>query len=211
MLKDEKPPKSNPQFSKAQLYIKLFAFVSGNISGFPAYMKDHKFEAVGENRITSYLCVYFEDKIGFLPFRFQNQAPAHDNRTHDIGVFQLKFDGRTFCAIEAKLLSVSSHSNQYVEGNTGGIERFKRNVHGTDLDYSIMVGYIQKENESHWFGRVNNKIDTLANATHDGQIEWSTKDKLKKIGQDLMHYEYESKHTRKGITPIILYHFWVHV
>src|ERR1700722_528906 len=105
MLKDEKPPKSNPSFSKAQLYYKLFAFVSGNISGFPAYMRFNKLEAINENRITSYLCVYFEDKIGSLPFRFQNQAPAQGDRTHDIGVFQLKFDGRTFCAIEAKRLS----------------------------------------------------------------------------------------------------------
>lgn len=30
-----------------------------------------------------------------------------------------------------------------VSGNTGGIERFKKNLHGTDLKYSAMIGYIE--------------------------------------------------------------------
>jgi hypothetical protein len=92
----------------------------------------------------------------------------------------LKVEGhnhRSFFDIECKRLNTSlQHVKQYVSGKTGGIERFKRNQHGTNLKYSAIIGYIENETHSFWFDKINSWIKEKIN--DDNQF-WSNDDLLK--------------------------------
>ncbi len=50
-----------------------------------------------------------------------------------------------------------NREKEYVLGDnltklsTGGIERFKNDVHGVNLDHSAIIGYVQNENGKYWY------------------------------------------------------------
>ena len=46
---------------------------------------------------------------------------------------------------------------------SGGIERFKKGIHGSKLKFAGMIGYIQKEDFDYWFAEVNSWISDLIN------------------------------------------------
>ena len=63
--------------------------------------------------------------------------------------------------IEAKRLSKRHYD--YVQGRTGGIERFKREQEGFDqhLGVSAMLAYVQDNNFVYWYDRINGWIMAL--------------------------------------------------
>ena len=72
------------------------------------------------------------DDFGFIKFTSYRKEDENDD---------------AFFVMEAKRLPTPSKSREkeYVEGNLGGIERFKRGHHGNSLAKSAMVAYIQNE------------------------------------------------------------------
>jgi Uma2 family endonuclease len=88
---------------------------------------------------------------------------------------------------EGKRLTTSlGHQRQreYVIGHAekgkhvpcGGIERFKRLIHGRELSLAGMIGYIQEETPGYWHGQINSWISELSQQQHDP--EWLEQERL---------------------------------
>jgi len=110
--------------------------------------------------------------------------------------------------IEAKRLPPTS-SREYVKGDRGGIERFKKEKHGKKHDIAAMLGYVQGNDFNYWHTKVNSWIDDLRNDSSQNP-GWENQDKLTAVNvADIA--EYTSKHSRKTKEPITLHHFWINL
>ena len=93
---------------------------------------------------------------------------------------------KPFFTIEAKRLTTALSNNrekEYITGNdstklSGGIERFKHNVHGIDLTESALIAYVQKENPTYWFNKINKWINQLITKEIDSTLNWASIDLL---------------------------------
>ena len=178
MLKDNKPiiNKPNPSIKKGSIIKKLLNFLDDTLL---IFQKENKGKVdTPEKELNQKLSLTFEkcsrDKeTGFLfqQETIQKQSKGH-SRSVDIGVFKLNGDlENPIYTIEAKRLTTAFSDNrkkEYVSGNnnnklTGGIERFKHNLHGINLKHSAIVGYVQKENNKYWFKEINKWIMELYN------------------------------------------------
>ena len=133
-------------------------------------------------------------------FRFEPQKGVDFN----ISVAPYQLGSLPIFVIEAKRLDINKRD--YAYGNTGGIERFKRELsgYGKHLLQSAMIGYIQESTIAYWFKRINSWIDNKINEKSD--LVWDNSDKLK---QDEKYADFISKHKRITQPPITLYHFWL--
>ncbi|WP_322549704.1 hypothetical protein [Flavobacterium psychraquaticum] len=183
-----------------------------------------------EKSLTDRLCKHFNRKANSYPFYFhheniENHASGISPQT-DIGTLseneQLIIGDRSygefdsFFSIEAKRLPTPGHNREkeYVVGYErpcGGIERFKKGIHGKKLKYAAIIGYIQSEESNHWFLKINDWISELVLINPD----------LWKVGEQLIKKEsnsdgidkFSSKNFRlngDGEEDFIeLFHFWV--
>jgi hypothetical protein len=108
--------------------------------------------------------------------------------------------------IETKRLRKRS-GRDYVQGETGGIERFKREKHGEMFGIAAMLGYVEEEDFLYWHEKVNSWIDVLINS-EESEIIWDKNDQLIEIAISEIG-EYKSTHKRKRIQDIVLHHFWL--
>ncbi len=173
----------------------------------PEFLLSRNIESTyGEDDISQEISIYLSaecSKDDFdLIFQYKYKK---SRRSVDIGVV-ITGQYEAFFVIEAKILSTEKRK-EYVCGNYGGIERFKREHHGKNLPISAMLGYVKSENVSHWHKKVNKWIDELINKDDDS-INWNENDKLKTIKSKSMP-QYVSEHSRVTETPIKLYHFWL--
>ncbi len=119
----------------------------------------------------------------------------------------------SFFSFEAKILGVKEKSRQkeYVLGSqkaNGGIERFKKRIHGPQLRYGGMLGYVLKHDFNHWHTNVNAWIDE---ELRNGNPLWNDDDRLlvKNTAKLTARYESCSLRTGSNTTPIVLFHLWV--
>lgn len=183
-----------------------------------------------EKSLTDKLCKYFNRNAGNYPFYFhhenvENHASGISPQT-DIGTLSEEeklivgdrsygeFD--SFFSIEAKRLPTpgQNREKEYVIGKdkpSGGIERFKKRIHGKNLKNAAVIGYIQEEEANHWYLKINGWIGELVTSTPN---LWKEEDKLAKqeiklIGLD----KFISKNFRLGVDGqedfINLFHFWI--
>jgi len=137
-----------------------------------------------EKSLTDKLCKYFNRNAGSYPFYFhhenvENPASGISPQT-DIGTLsdneKLVIGDRSygefdsFFSIEAKRLPTpgQKREKEYVIGNdrpSGGIERFKKGIHGKNLKYAAIIGYIQEEDMNHWYLKINEWISELITST----------------------------------------------
>lgn len=189
-----------------------------------------------EKSLTDKLCKYFNRNAGKYPFYFHHENVENPDSGKspqtDIGTLSEKknltigdrnygeFD--SFFSIEAKRLPTPGHKREkeYVIGHidskgdrivNGGIERFKKRIHGKNLKYAAVVSYIQVENANYWFLKINNWIDELI--TSDPNL-WKKDDKLIKQYTDLIGLnKFISKNFRSEVNEqeefINLFHFWI--
>lgn len=199
--------------AKRDVYDALFVFVDDVLFKYKPSIGN-----VGENKITQDLEISLTEKtrVEDAPFAFQNQHEEGRFST-DIGVY-IRSNRYFFCCIEAKRLPtpigkdrdereyvIVDKNNKKFKGN-GGIQRFKEGKHASNLKYSIMIGYVQDDNNSdYWLSKINNWITELANT--DG-VFWSHEDYLKKFTSDKCD-RFLSVHKRKKEEPIILHHYWI--
>lgn len=171
----------------------------------PEFEKDFKTERPKihlEDDISEQLLLYFQEKIKEENLLFSFNAKKGVDFRIQVAPFKLGAD--PIFVIEAKRLSKRHYD--YAKGETGGIERFKRESigFGKHLSNSAMIGYIQELNNEHWLQKINFWIDEAIK--NDTDIIWTEEDKL--IAEnDLSHYI--SKHLRTSGTKITLYHFWL--
>jgi hypothetical protein len=186
--------------------IKILAFLRNNSSGFSRDFKasiatlKQDANIYLENNISNELCFFLNnnaEQSGYL-FGFQANGPDISVRQLGVGVHSL-----ALLFIEAKRLPPTS-SQDYVKE---GIGRFKEEKHGKQHNIAAMLGYVQKEDFSHWFGEVNSWIAALISDTSENP-RWTQEDKIDKIHVADIG-EYQSKHCRITKGPITLHHFWI--
>ena len=194
------------QPSKAQSVV--IDFLKCNL---PLYLSQHDKSLTGEDDISQAIVIFLEtqarqDNSDFL-FCFQYKYIS-SRRSVDIGVVH-KGSFKAFFVIEAKRLP-PANTKDYVQGKTGGIERFKKEYHGKGLFVSAMLGYVQKNGFEYWHSQVNSWIDNLNPNTNDA-ITWCEKDRLGKVESSEDMGLYASAHSRPEEKSIYLYHFWLNM
>jgi hypothetical protein len=188
-----------------------------------------------EKRLNSSLCDFLDCRSRHdLPMaRSKHESPQSGTRTADMGVHgtaETTLIGvrqysiyKPFLVIEAKRLPAPSadREREYVTGTdpssggpTGGIQRFKLGLHGSDVETAAMVAYIQDQPPDHWHSSVNGWIDDLTGVTSTGGCVWSSADKLRPLeSNDHSGTAFSvSIHQRRDecATPEIeIHHLWI--
>ena len=192
----------------------IVSFVDYYISGFIPYYKSQN-SPLGENRITDLLSFYFNMCTqGFAPFFFEkNPTQPLGYRESDLGVYAKDWNMTPLLPIfefEAKKLSSTSAKQEYVYGERGGMERFKREIHSPHLPHCGMFGYMFCNNANYWTVKINDWITTLANQSPIKGIDWRGED-------ELLHYiesvgavtKLTSKNKRVTQTDIVVFHYLI--
>ncbi len=180
----------------------ILVFIKNSLPEFEIVFKQSNIKIHKEDEISKKLSWFFNDKARSQNLFFQ----FNEKKGVDFTIFVDSFNmgASSVFMIEAKRLS--KNHRDYVYGDTGGIERIKREQDdfGKHLNYGAMIGYIQDENQEYWKDKINKWIDELI--SNETEIVWLEEDKLKENDQ-LSHYI--STHSRVSQTQIILYHYWI--
>ena len=221
MLKDSSLSNRLPQYSDLSVpenyeVEQVMSFVDKHILEFPAYYKKHKYSEM-ENWISNLLIRHFnlsnDEAGGFLPYEFSKNPPQTDsNKETDIGVYIDTRDAKPIPLIEfeAKRFSETSNNEQYVYGNRGGIERFKRGHHSSHLKICGMFAYVQSRTIEEWFTKVNGWITKKSDNNIDDSIEWFENELLIKKDSYNLVEKYLSYHHRKKLKDnIFLWHYFI--
>lgn len=206
-------------------------FIEEHLSDFADKIKGET--SISEKALTDKLCKFLNRKAGNYPFYFHHEN-VEDHSTGispqtDIGTVSRsehltvgdrnygEFD--SFFSMEAKRLPTpgQNREKEYVIGYdkpNGGIERFKKGIHGRNLKYAAIIGYIQKDDLEFWFLKINDWIEELINLSNS---KWFGEDKLNKIVEvsDNRYARLESNNLRIDVEPNIerirLLHFWISI
>lgn len=203
----------------------IFDYVSTILVDFKASSVEN------ENTLTNRLCIILnQHKPEAYPYFFhhQNLENEVENTSTDFAVFgTLSYTNisstSALIKFEAKRLSTDlpkRREREYIIGeylhgeqlhNTGGIERFKNERHGQDVNIAGLIGYVQTESFSYWFDMVNAWIQSEIESSHDKSLHWDEDDKIKliKSGKHLASYKSKSRRISKGI--IELRHLWINI
>lgn len=226
MLKDNHNSVSNipnPSIKKGTIKEKLIVFLEETLYKFQDHFKGKVNES--EENLNEQLgktLSYFSKNQAFI-FQAetkQKQQKGIDRRV-DIGVFRHFSAPNPFFTIEAKRLTTSIPKNrekEYVVGSdltklSGGIERFKHNVHGVNLDNSAIIGYVQNEDVNHWYNTINNWIQELIDGKIESPLNWISNDLLNNTCgfKDLRVVKYISESEKMDQTKIKLNHYFVNL
>ena len=168
-----------------------------------------------ENRISELIVVYFHYcNDGIWPFFFEkNPTQLSGGRETDIGVFSNNRENIPLLPIfefEAKKLSPSSTNHEYVYGERGGMERFKREIHSPHLPHCGLLGYVLCNNNNHWSNKINTWITSLANQSPKGELDWQGEDELlHSAGTNGTIAKYVSKNKRITLSDITIIHYLI--
>lgn len=216
------PPQSNDLSVKSNHEVILILdFIDQNISGFCPYYLDIK-DSDRENRISDSLVQHFQCCIqedlseGYFPFRFsKNPTQPDSTKETDIGVFVLTRNPNliTIIEFEAKRFSKTSNNKEYVCGERGGIERFKKGEHASHLSICGMFGYVQSRTSEEWIEKVNTWIVKLSKKNTDPDVDWTSPDeKLSKVKSFLNVEKLISVNSRKkSKDSISIYHYFINL
>lgn len=193
-----------PEFSlpEHQTIKRILLFLKNVLPDFEHDFKTERPKIHLEDDISEQLLLYFQVKAKDENLLFSFNAKKGVDFRIQVAPFKLGAD--PIFVIEAKRLSKQHYD--YVRGDKGGIERFKRECFGfgKHLSTSAMIGYIQELNKEYWEQKINFWIEEAV--MNDKDIIWTEEDKLV-VENNLSHYI--SKHTRISGTAITIYHFWI--
>ena len=127
------------------------------------------------------------------------------------------YQGESFFSMEAKRLANlgSKRLMEYLTGrsekgkyiNCGGVERFKQGIHGRNLTYGAMIGYVQENDFAYWYDLINSWVNQLINEKYFSPVNWLPKDKLQKEYIKSTTAKFLSVNSRKD-DFITLFHLW---
>lgn len=208
----------------------VIEFIEVHFVGFSKKVKGEI--STSEKALTDKLCKFLNRNASAYPFFFQHEnvenhasgaspqidiGAVSENQEITIGDRSYgEFD--SFFSIEAKRLPTpgQNREKEYVIGHdkpSGGIERFKKRIHGHNLKYAAIIGYIQKENADYWFIKINDWIGELITLF---PAKWNEDDKLVKNKTELAELEkYISKNQKDElggkVELINVFHFWINL
>jgi hypothetical protein len=162
-----------------------------------------------EKSYNNQLSMYFNAKRTNEAYLFQHDLHRTNSREPDIGVpLQaqiLQGNYESIFDIECKRLNSNiPHVKQYVSGNTGGIERFKKNLHGTDLPNSAIIGYMENKSLDYWFSQINSWIEEQNKLNN---CFWGENEYLK-IAKGSYFHSIRNRISCKMSNVIELFHFF---
>ncbi len=167
----------------------------------------------------------------YHPFRFEKEymevpergdSPQIDiaaisTLEEGIAVGAKTYEGESFFSMEAKRLAKlgSNRLMEYLIGRSekgkynscGGVERFKQGIHGRNLTYGAMIGYVQENDFVYWYDLINSWIDELINKKVFSPANWLPKDKLQKEYIKSTTAKFLSVNSRQD-DSITLFHLW---
>lgn len=217
MLKDQQTSSATgiPSYVSFDETIKmLLTFIDINLPGFISFYHTQG-NPKRENRISDLMVVYFHYcNDGAWPFFFEkNPTQLSGGRETDIGVFSNDRGSIPLLPIfefEAKKLSPSSTNYEYVYGERGGMERFKREIHSPHLPHCGMLGYIFCKDANHWSNQINTWITSLANQSPIEGLDWQGDDEfLHSVGTNATIAKYVSKNKRITLADITILHYLI--
>jgi hypothetical protein len=216
--------------AEKKLSIKMIvAYLDERFPDFPKFFRDrfsNTYLNASEPIISQWLCSFLnnfrnQEEASLFEFgrEFKSSRYAVDFAVIDVKSFKESIEeSKPFFTIEAKRLPApkknkkdDSREKEYVEGNGGGVERYKRGKHGKDLFQSAIIGYIQKESCSYWVTEINKWIKNLEPKS-DSSIQWSSDDLLVQSNDFGKTKKYHSKNTRiidSEEDSIELYHYLI--
>ncbi|WP_053225121.1 hypothetical protein [Roseivirga seohaensis] len=206
----------------------VIEFIETHFSHFSEKVKGEI--TASEKALTDKLCKYLNRVAEPYPFYFHHEnvedPSSGISAQTDIGTLSTdeqitvgdrhynEFD--SFFSIEAKRLPTPGHNREreYVIGHqkpNGAIERFKKGIHGRNLNYAAVIGYVQNEDFDFWFLKVNGWIEELIKTS---PTEWMDDDKLRKMAESNDQLaKFESDNIRipakSSSDKIRLFHFWI--
>lgn len=203
----------------------IFSYVSGVLSVFVADANDN------ENAITHRLCLFLgQQKPSEYPYFFHHQNLENEkaNTSTDFAVYGTMEYSNTLnpsalVVFEAKRLTAGlphKREREYVIGeynqgrqvhNSGGIERFKNERHGENIAIASLIGYVQTENCSYWFERINEWIQDEIEKPHNLSLTWTVNDKLSIVKSENRVCQCLSHSKRLSGDFIELRHLWVNL
>jgi len=203
----------------------IISYVSSILSIFEANINDN------ENAITHKLCLLLgQKKPSEYPYFFhhQNLENENTNTSTDFAVYGTMEYSNTsnqsaLVVFEAKRLTAglpNKREREYVIGeysqgqqvhNSGGIERFKNERHGKNIAIAGIIGYVQTEDFSYWFERINKWIQDEIEKPHNPSLTWIVDDKLSIVNSENRLSQYISKSIRLSGDAIELRHLWVNI
>lgn len=217
----------------AVIYDFLCSLIDKNIEEFYPFLKEAELEnkqagrmnkdvLEQEDDITISFSRFFKNLGSEFDFEYQSKTPE-TNATTDIGIIAKKYSKhRVVCFVEAKRLPTppprsKREETEYVyykhKSKQGGIERFKTEKHAgkEKLSFSIILGYIQKETNEHWYSEVNKWIDGQITFSSNQEISWINQDKLTHdpTFQRNKVAKYRSTHSRRTLNDLKLLHYWI--
>jgi hypothetical protein len=183
-----------------------------------------------EKGLTQELCIFLTNhaKKENFPFMFEKEYMEESEKGGspqvDIGVIMIDSkcygNRKSFFSIEAKRLSKISKAREkeYLVGRMekgkykqcGGVERFKKEIHGKGLKYGGMIGYLQEYDFDYWRYTINSWIDALIEGEIPTSAQWSENDKLTEEYKYSTTAKFVSENSRKT-GSIILIHLWVNL
>ena len=120
--------------------------------------------------------------------------------------------------LECKRLPAPSKAREmeYVTGQekkSGGIQRFKLGLHGSQVDIAVMVGYLQKDSTIYWYKKINSWISQLCSGIIKDACNWDTDELLESFKGDPSKNisRCRSIHSRieSNSTKVEIHHLWI--
>ncbi len=151
------------------------------------------------------------DEKFFFHHEYIEDIRRGDSAQVDLGVIT-KGLNKAFFVLEAKRLDATLpkyRKKEYIiRDGGGGIERFKKEVHGVGLTYVGMIGYVQTDDFDIWLKKINGWIEEEIQSPSSKELSWSSQDKLKSSKKNKVFANYNSKHKCKT-KEIEMYHIWI--
>lgn len=184
----------------------------------PKFIDSAKVKGIKVEKGLNHLYVKIMDCHDLFQFIHEDlEEPTRgDSPAIDIGIYTKGDHTTRFFAIEGKRLdtSISNYTQRkkeyVVNNNGGGIERFKKDIHGKELLCAGMLGYVQIDDFNTWERRINSYIAEEIRSSTIG-VSWNTDDLLRLEKSDAVCATYGSKHLRLSGSEIDLYHLWVNL
>ncbi|WP_143436707.1 hypothetical protein [Hymenobacter crusticola] len=212
----------SPSIPKGTILNSLIKFMQDTLLEFQNFYVNEMNDS--EEEISQFVINFFSALSKSESFIFCKEVSQKPTKGHarraDFGVFMHHFNRSPFYTIEAKRLPPPSKSREkeYVIGSnskkpSGGIERYKLNLHGIGLNESAIIAYVHKNNFIFWHNQINAWIDELIQSNKTSASIWNTNDKLfilSEISPDRL-CKFESTSLRKDGTSINLLHYFINI
>jgi len=191
---------------------------------------DRPFEQ-SEPKLNSLLCDFLDSHATslFPMVRFKHEELQLGRRSVDLSeksVESMVIEARRYTiydpilVFECRRLPAPSADRQreYVTGGkerrSGGIQRFKLGIHGTDLNLVVMIGYVQERSVRDWHREINSWVLELCSGAIADTCVWNEKETLEALDEEVSKgvSRCRSFHQRTGSNSgdkIEIHHLWI--